>query len=132
MNHPCFVRNKKLNKPGEHYGWWDTESIQEDDGTHVPNLIVYKKDKDAPVCVDGDCPKADFINHMMKYVQGYTFLAHNASGYDLRLMEKDFKMRADELPISTLEQGSRILQLKVGSNRFVTSGLASHWPKSPK
>ena len=111
-SHRCFMPTLKQAEITNNYIFYDFECMQET-GIHIPNYIFAMGVKECSTwefkgadCVSGFVKK--FINKKFK---GYTFLAHNAKGYDNYFIVR--KLLEEKMYIDLITQGGKLMSVTV-------------------
>jgi hypothetical protein len=118
--HECFMQRKPLNPPSELYKFYDFETYLNEHNKHVVNFAVLH-DFDGNEWVFNNLN--DFCTHIFrKQNKGYTFIAHNAKGYDVQFILNWLIGR--KIKPNIIKVGNKILSLEVKLDyniRFIDS-----------
>ncbi|XP_041919959.1 uncharacterized protein LOC121684091 isoform X2 [Alosa sapidissima] len=120
-NHQCFIQPEQVQEPSEKLIFYDFETTQEN-GFHEANYVCAMDYGGECWTSHGESCVADFFDHFRqeKY-RGYTFIAHNARGFDAYLL---IKYLVEELITPKLiVQGSKVMcfEDKHFSQRYIDS-----------
>ncbi|KAM9741015.1 uncharacterized protein ACNS7B_012259 isoform 1-T1 [Menidia menidia] len=107
--HPCYIQ-PTLPDDGldDKLVFYDFESFSNQDGVHVPFLVCTKTLKGVVWYAYGlDCVRQFVLQFRRPRYKGYTFIAHNARGYDSYLILSTMVKMG--ITPSLITQGSKIL-----------------------
>ena len=119
-NHRCFMRPKPYNKPNDNIIYYDFESDISGQN-HIVNFSIsqyqHSNENIEHHSIDEFCKWAISEKH-----KDYTFIAHNAKGYDCKFIMNWIICNTDLLP-QTIYAGSKIMvmKLKKFKIRFIDS-----------
>ena len=115
-NHQCFIRPRKAQVPIQkgHIRVFDFESDVA--GTHhVPNLAAVIDEQEHVTCYEnhGDSIMGQFMEGeiLNKKYKGFTFIAHNAKGYDAQFIRQELDKR--RVKYDKITAGRKILHLMI-------------------
>ncbi|XP_049332872.1 uncharacterized protein LOC125801098 isoform X1 [Astyanax mexicanus] len=107
FDHQCFMEPLKREQSDEKYIFYDFESNQET-GYHVANYICCIDFKGNVWSAEGtDCVSAFFKKFRRNKYKGYTFIAHNARGYDSYILLN--RLVVEGVTPCLIAQGGKIL-----------------------
>lgn len=105
--HKCFIQPVKKKKPNDKYMFYDFETRFEN-GKHEANFICAMDFQGEKFCYNTSKCVSAFIKHYSRATyRGYTFIAHNASGFDSYLVLEYF-VKQRIVPTVTM-RGSRVI-----------------------
>ena len=119
--HECFIEPLKREPSDERFIFYDFESNQQT-GYHIANYICCIDFSGNVWTADGDaCVAAFFKRFRRKKYKGYTFIAHNARGYDSYLLLNH--LVKEGIAPSIIAQGGKILCFEDGEyeQRYIDS-----------
>ncbi|XP_053481752.1 uncharacterized protein LOC128608210 [Ictalurus furcatus] len=119
--HQCFIQPIKMEPPSDKYIYYDFET-QHTDGKHVANFVCAITFKGEEFTAAGtDCIDQLVEKFRQPHYQNYTWVAHNASGFDNFILLEYFAKAGLTLQITM--QGCRIILMydKTFKQRFIDS-----------
>ncbi|XP_075784357.1 uncharacterized protein LOC106731428 [Pelodiscus sinensis] len=120
--HECYMRNISSPEEGKDYVFYDFECMQET-GVHVPNYVyaLHLNKKDSWEFKGIDCVSEFVRTFIDKRFKNYTFIAHNAKGYDGYFILR--QLIKEKMPVSPVTQGGKLMCVTVTNLniRFIDS-----------
>jgi hypothetical protein len=110
---------------GVHYANLDVCIYEKKISKHEVNLVAFKNVfTDEEYCYYGDGALEDFITFMLQYNGGKNIcIAHNAAGYDTRLLFSKLKLMNQKVSLIPIMRGGKFMQLKVNKNLIFRDSL---------
>jgi len=118
--HECFMQRKQLNPTSEKYMLYDFETYLDENKKHAVNYAVlqdFNGNEWTFNCIDDFC-----VQIFKKKNKDYTFIAHNAKGYDVQFILNWLVGRG--LKPNSISVGNKVLSLEVKFDyiiRFIDS-----------
>lgn len=102
------------------------QTVTVEKSQHVVNLVVFKDvfSNDDPIVYYGDDAIRKFIMYMLQHNRGKNIcIAHNASGYDARLVFEEASKIKSTINILPITRGCKFMQITIGDTIFRDSLL---------
>ncbi len=107
VSHECFIQPLEKQKPQQKYIMYDFETLYHN-GKHEANFVCAKDIDGNKFCFNTSKCVSAFVQHYRRpKFRGYTFIAHNASGFDNYVLLEYF-VKQGITPTLTM-RGSRVI-----------------------
>lgn len=110
---------------GVHYANMDVCVYEKKLCKHEVNLVAFKNVfTNEEYCYYGEGSLEEFITFMLQYNDGKNIcIAHNAAGYDTRLLFSKLKLMKQKVSLAPIMRGGKFMQLKVNKNLIFRDSL---------
>lgn len=120
-NHECFIQPQEAEEPSEKLIFYDFETTQEN-GSHQANYVCVMDFSGECWTSEGESCVAEFFKkYRQEKYKGYTFIAHNARGFDAYLLIRYLVQQL--IKPKLIVQGSKVMSFEDEhfSQRYIDS-----------